>query len=187
MRDRTGKEKIRFFSAVTNQGVVAFTDSAKRLCERIFLVNDEYGAVSRMVLQAVRSAALAAGHDVVSCYCPLSPFEKLEFLFLPGMKTGFLTSNSFHDFDLKVEPYRIINSRRFMDNDKLRENRKRLGFNRKAVAQMVEQATGLLGEAKRLHDELEGFYVSATDFSKVDALGEKLLARIDQLAARQDA
>jgi hypothetical protein len=182
LKNAAGKESIRVFSAVTNQGVVAFTDNAKILCKRLYLINDEYGAVSRVLLQYIRSAAITGGHNLISCYCPLSPFEKLEYLFLPDMGVGFLTSNGFHDFSLQIEPYRIVNSRRFTDNDLLRENRKRLNFNRKATAQMVGQAETLLKDAKTVHDELEQYYIEATDFTRVEALTQKLLTRIDSLA-----
>ncbi|MDR2932548.1 MAG: hypothetical protein LBV27_05515 [Oscillospiraceae bacterium] len=177
-----GNEKIRVFSAVTNKGVVAFDESAKKLCKRIYLINDEYGAVSRVLLQVIRTNALAAGYDIISSYCPLSPFEKLEHIFIPELDVGFMTSNSYHDFNLLIDPYRIVNCRRFTDNDKIKASKKRINFNRKATAQMISQAENLLKEAKKLHDELENYYISATDFSKVEALTEKVIARIDMMA-----
>lgn len=173
-----GRERVRFLSAVTNKGVTTFVETAKQLCDRVYLISDDYGAVSRIILNAARSAALAAGYDVISCYCPLSPYEKLEQLFIPKLSLGFITSNRFHDFGESVDPYRIINSQRFTDQQKLKPTKKRIAFNRKAAAQMVEQAAGLLGEAKKIHDELEEYYIAATDFSKADMLCEKVLDKI---------
>ncbi len=174
----TGKEKVRFLTAVTDQGVVQYTDTAKLLAKRLFLINDEYGAVSRLMLCYLRSKALAAGFDVISCYCPLGPFDKLEQLFIPALDIGFLTSNRFHDFSMVVNPYRIVNCQRFTEADKLKEHKKRLTFNRKAAAQMVAQAETLLREAKELHDQLEEYYIAATDFKKVDALTQQLIAKL---------
>lgn len=173
-----GKEKVRFLTAVTNKGVVSFTDTAKSLCERIYLIQDDHGAISRLLLSCVRSKALAAGYDIISCYCPLSPFDKLEQLFIPQLGLGFMTSNPFHDFSQDIDPYRIVNSKRFSDNDKLKENRKRIQFNRKAAAQMIGQAEALLQDAKKLHDELEGYYVQAMDFDKLDALSAQVVAKV---------
>ena len=67
-----GQEAVRFLSAVTNQGVTCFTETAKQPCDRVYLINDEYGAVYRLLLHGVRAQALAAGYDLVTCYCPLS-------------------------------------------------------------------------------------------------------------------
>jgi hypothetical protein len=64
---------------------------------------------SRLLLAALRSQALEAGWDNISCYCPLSPFEKLEHLFIRPLGVGFMTQN---DYMLpEIEPYKVIRSR----------------------------------------------------------------------------
>ena len=173
-----GKEKVRFLSALTNKGVIKQTDSAKKLAERIYLISDEQGAVSRLMLHHIRAQALTAGYDIISCYCPLAPFDKLEQLFIPALSLGFMTSNRFHNFDLEISPYRIINCQRFTDADKIKEHKKRMAFNRKAAGSMIAQAHALLVEAKALHDELESYYIGATDFDKVDAITQRLIEKL---------
>jgi hypothetical protein len=177
-QSRYGEEKARFFSAVTNKGVCMFTATAKLLCDRVYLVNDDYGAVSRILLKSVRAAALSAGHSVIRCCCPLSPYEKLEHLFIPELSLGFVTSNRFHDFNNDIDAYRIVNCQRFSDPGKLKECKKRVNFNRKAAAQMTEKAAELLREAKKLHDELESYYIAATDFGELDALTGRVIDKI---------
>ena len=172
---------MRFLTAVTNKGVMSFTDTAKLLCQRIYLICDDHGAVSRLLLHSIRAQALAAGYDIISCYCPISPFDKLEQLFIPSLGLGFMTSNHFHDFTADIDPYRMVNSQRFSDNDKLKASKKRILFNRKAAAQMIRQAEALLRDAKTLHDELEGYYIAATDFAKVEALTTQVMQKIAQL------
>lgn len=180
-KKKPGKEHVRFLSAVTNKGLVCFSQTADLLCERIYLIQDEYGAISRLLLNAVRSKALAAGYDIISCYCPLSPFDKLEQLFIPALNLGFMTANSFHDVDPSVNPYRIVNSQRFHDTAALKSSKKRIQFNRKATVQMIDQAQLLLADAKNIHDELESYYIHATDFEKVEALTEHVLDTIQNL------
>jgi hypothetical protein len=173
-----GRESVRFLSAVTNKGPQAFTNTAKSLCERVYVVKDDCGAVSRILLNRVRKTALEAGHSLISCYCPLSPFEKLEHIFIPKLKLGFMTSNRFHDFAESMEAYRYVNSQRFSDQRKMKAGKHRITFNRKAAAQMLEQAAQLLAEAKGLHDELETYYIAATDFKKTDALTARTLEKL---------
>jgi len=181
LKSARGTEKIRFLSAVTNKGVVAFTETAKKLCDRIYLIADEYGAVSRLLLHSIRSAALENGYDIISCYCPLGPFDKLEQMFIPSLKLGFMTSNRYHDFTMDITPYRIIHYQRFTDNDKFKASKKRVSFNRKAAAQMIDQAEQLLRDAHKLHDELEGYYIGAMDFEKVDALTQSVIQTVDRV------
>jgi len=178
---RAGREKSRFLSAVTNKGVVTFTHSATQLAQRIYLINDEHGALSRMMLHHMRAKALEQGYDVVACYCPLAPFDKLEQLFVPELSLGFVTSNRFHNFEAELNPYRIINTQRFMEDGCLKQHKKRLTWSRKAGAQMVLQAGGLISEAAALHRELESYYTAATDFSKVDKLTGDLLEKLSNL------
>jgi hypothetical protein len=179
-RGKGGSEKVRFLSAVTNKGVVSFLETARLMCDKIYIVNDDYGAVSRLLLSAARSAALSAGYDVISCYCPLSPYEKLEHLFIPKLSLGFLTSNRFHDFGDVADAYRIVNCQRFSDVLKLKEFKRRVSFNRKAAQQMVDKASELLAEAKKMHDELESYYTGATDYDKLDALTKTVMDKIAQ-------
>lgn len=176
-----GREKVRFLTAVTNKGVVKYTETGKALCDRIYLINDDYGAVSRLLLNTVRTNALAAGYDIISCYCPLSPFDKLEQLFVPSLRLGFMTSNHFHDFSEEIDPYRIVNCQRFSNKELLSASKKRILFNRKASSQMLGQAEALLRDAKRLHDELEGYYNHAMDYEKLDALTDRVLEKIERL------
>ncbi|MCL2580604.1 MAG: hypothetical protein FWE32_11360 [Oscillospiraceae bacterium] len=178
----TGREQVRFMTALTNKGIVKYTKSAKALAGRIYLISDEVGAVSRLILHRMRADALAGGYDIISCYCPLSPFDKLEQLFIPALSLGFLTSNRFHNFDLELTPYRIINSARFTHPEPLKAHKRRMTYNRKAAAEMISQAHGLMAEAKTLHDELEGYYTAAINFKKVDALTENLIAKLQSRA-----
>lgn len=181
LKKGTGKESVRFISSVTNKGIIAFTDTAKILANRIYVVQDEHGAVSRLILNSVRANALATGYDIISCYCPLSPYEKLEQIFIPSLGLGFMTSNRFHDFSDTIDPYRIVNSQRFTDNEKLKASKKRILFNRKAAAQMIKQAQTLLGDAKQLHDKLESYYIAAIDYKKVNAMTSMLVEKISNI------
>lgn len=177
-----GHESVRFLSCVTNKGVLMFEDTARALCDRLYLIDDVYGAVSRLMLNALRSHALQMGWDVITCYCPLSPFEKIDHLFIPALKIGFMTSNDFHKPE--IEPYKIIRARRFTDAEQLRAHRKRISFNRKAASQMIDQAGKLLAEAKRLHDQLEQYYRSAMDFEKADDVCRSLLQKYEHILSR---
>lgn len=174
-----GKESVRFLSAVTNLGFVQFQETARLLCDRICCVEDVHGASSRLYLNALRAGALENGLDVISCYCPLSPYEKLEHLFIPALRLGFMTVNDCHQ--PASEPYKVIRARRFTDPEQLRNSRKRLAFNKKASAQMLDQASRLLAEAKGLHDQLENYYKSAVDFTKVEQIGTHTLTSCMEL------
>lgn len=178
-------DQARFLSAITDSGQVVFEETAKSLAERIIFVEDEWGAAGRLLLTAVRSHALQAGFRVVSCYCPLAPFDKLDHLFIPEAGVGLMTVNKFHK--LTFDPVRTIHARRFCDVESLKLGRKRISFNTRAAAQMLDQASSLLHEAKLMHDRLEEYYKQAMDFEKADRLTQQYLQKILQRTVDADA
>ncbi len=168
------RDKARFLSAVTDKGIWLFEQTATALAQRIYFVDDDYGAASRLLLSAIRAQALKLGFEVVSCYCPLAPFDKVDHLFIPEAGVGIMTVNRFHRPQLT--PLRTIHARRFCDIDSLKLRRKRVSFNTRAAGQMLDQAARLMAEAKQAHDLLEGYYMTATDFGKVDELSAEVIA-----------
>ncbi len=171
-------DRCRFLSAVTNGGPMLFQQTAQSLADRIIFVEDEWGAAGRLLLNAVRSQALKAGFQVISCYCPLAPFDKLDHLFIPQAGVGLMTANKFHK--LTILPTRTIHARRFCDVESLKLRRKRISFNTRAAGQMLEQAAKLMNEAKMLHDRLEQYYTQAVDFDRVDELTDRFVQKIMQ-------
>ena len=95
-----GEVRRRFLSTINENGVFMFTDTAKKLCDRLFVIDDPNGAVSGIILGSVLSAAKDMGHTVYSCACPMSKSGRIEHLFIPELSLGFMTSNKFHPIDL---------------------------------------------------------------------------------------
>lgn len=101
--DKNGIEHKRLLSAVTDKGVVCFTKTAEALADRIYLLRDEYGASSSAMLNIIRLYALSNGHEVFCCYCPLTPKNKPEHIFIPSLSLGFVTENRYNDMS-KIKP-----------------------------------------------------------------------------------
>lgn len=169
-------EDLRFLSALSDRGVVLFEETVTALAGRVFLIDDEHGVAGSLLLHRLRDEALARGLDVISCYCPTAPTEKLEHLLIPSLSLGFVTQNHHHTFALT--PYRMIHARRFLDGDALRLHKQHLSFNRKAAGEMLEQSLSCLHSAKCHHDDLERYYIEAMDFTALSALSQELLQKL---------
>lgn len=89
-------EEIRLLSALTLQGIIFYSDTIAKLADTVVVLDDEYGAASRTLLYALREEALQKGHSIVTCYCSMSSYEKIEHLFIPALRLCFVTSNSYH-------------------------------------------------------------------------------------------
>lgn len=176
VRPYAGAEEKRFFSVLTGNGVSFFPETIKALADKVYLLQDEYGVFSDIMLSAVRNHALYCGYRIISCRCSAASCEKLEHIFIPELSLAFVCSNKYHDLDLT--PYRIINSRRYTSTSLLRENRRHLSFNKRSVAQILQKSTDIMGEIHSVHNEIEKIYGSAMDYSKTDEAAEKLLQTI---------
>lgn len=164
--DKKGHENIRFLSAITPEGIMTFNDTASLLCERLFVIKDEWGASSRVLLSQLRSLALNAGYDIITCYCPLAPIEKIEHMFIPSLSLGFVTSNHWHSFDLPS--YRTIHAQRFTDYEQIKIRKQRISFNKRAASELIKEASRNMEQALSTHDELEKYYINSMNFQTLD-------------------
>ncbi|MEG1943123.1 MAG: hypothetical protein RR049_04835, partial [Angelakisella sp.] len=177
-----GTERVRFVSGITNNGMLTFEDTIAAVAPRRYILEDNWGAASSLLLSTLRRLALERGLSVITCCCPLFPFTKIDHLLIPALGLGFVTHGKLHPITLGGE--RTIHARRFTDMEKLKSKKHRMSFLQRAAVNMLEQATLLIGEAKRSHDLMEILYISAMDFAKVDEKSSKLINKFYEMASR---
>lgn len=159
-------ERKRFLSAITPEGIITYTDTATKLAEKIYIIKDELGVSSSLILSLLRQYALEYGYEIYSCYCPMNPYKKLDHLFIPELNLGFMTENKFNKSD--IESFRIINFSRFLDIEELKLKKQKINMNRKIVSELMNEAILSLKTAKSIHDDMESFYINAVDFNMVN-------------------
>lgn len=174
--ERMGNESRALISGVTPKGRIVFSDTLTELADEIVSIEDEYGTASRMINESLKAAAMLAGYDVISCYCPLHPKTKAEHIIIPRRRLAVTTSNAAH----RIEPDKVkrVHSTRFYSKRLLDQKKERMGFNRRATAELIGEASNILSEAKSAHDKIEKYYIDAMDFSKVDAVAERIIEEI---------
>lgn len=161
-----GTETVRFLSAVTPEGYLYHADTVGLVCDRVIAVEDEYGAVSRVIMATLRMMAVELGYRVIACANPFAVEEQTDHVLIPELRLGFVTQNR----RLKTPVTdRIIHARRFEDVAALHQKRQRLSFNRRAVNELIDGTVQILRQAKSLHDDLEKLYVGCMDFDTVNA------------------
>lgn len=168
-----GKESKRLLSAVSVGQVVFYEQTLTAMCDTVYVIKDPYGAASNHLLELLRQGMLNSGNPVISCYCSINTPKKLEHLILPNQSIAFTTQNEFHapsQIKTKQLPllYRNLNQERCSQWDEMIATAKKL----------ITTASNRVAKAKNIHDDLEHIYISAMDFSKIDALYEGILAEI---------
>ncbi len=173
---RSGSEKLRFLSAVTDKGVTMFQNTPKILCDKIYVLEDDCGAASRIFMNTVRRIALDYGFDIITCRCGIFPGEKNEHIFIPEIRLGFMTSNRRHP--VLAQPYRVIHAKRFSSEKQTGKSKLRIRFCLRTAAQLLDEAAAFMKEAKTVHDRLEEKYIAAMDFEKVGEKTAEFLATL---------
>lgn len=169
------KESVRLLSAVTASGQIFFRDTVRRMADTIVVLDDDYGAAGKLLMEALRQEARAGEHAVIVCWCSMAPHEKIDHLIFPDLRLAFVTANAYHP--AAFDGARTIHAARFMNLDALKLRKQRLRFNKKAVLELLEQAVVIEKEAKAIHDELENIYKAAMDFTIMEQLAAQLEKR----------
>lgn len=171
-----GKKKKRFLSSIGPTGIVCFNDSIKTLANRIIGINDDYSVVSGVLLEQIGERAIKNGYDVIFCHNPLKPKNYCEHIIIPEISLCVSVIDPMFDFELEYE--RVIHVSRFLDMDKVKENKQKLAFCKKTITELVDESISLLEKAKAIHDDLEDFYINAMDFVALDAFCEEFSKQI---------
>ena len=164
--ENSGSEELRLLSAVTPKGEVFYQGTVQALADKCIVFRDDYGAVSRLLLELIRAEALTRGYHLITCPCAMHPDDKIDHILIPELKLAFLTDNRWHP--VQLPGVQAVRCSRFLDRENLAGYRARLRFNERAAAELLEQASALMAQAKSCHDELETYYRAAVDFGKVD-------------------
>ena len=172
-----GRIHKRFLSAVSPDGIDVRYESIVALCEEILTVEDEFSAVSPFIAEYISDYAVNMGYDVYQCYCPLFPNTKIEHIIIPQLKKAVFTQNSYHYSVDDGE--RCVHASRFYDKDGFKSGKEKLNYQKKAKKELIDEAVRKLSLAKDIHDRLEEYYIKATDFDKINEIGDKVLKAID--------
>ncbi len=159
-------EKNRILSAITPQGIVTHINTAKNLAENIYIIKDEIGVCSSLLLKEIRKHAIKNNLDIYTCHSPINPIKKIDHIFIPSLNLGFMTEDKYNNLS-SIIPYRSINFTRFTDIEKLKNYKKIITSNRKTISSLIEETISSLKTAKIIHDKMEDFYINAIDFTKV--------------------
>lgn len=172
-------EKKRLLSAITPKGNIGFPETIAALCPRVYLLKDPYGAASSLLLAAIRSQLMEYGLTIYTCFCPLSPRQKIDHILVPELGLAFVTAGKAFPLEKLPEPYRVISFTRFTDMEQLTLRKQRLRFNRRAAEELLEAASRSLRRAKNLHDLIEKEYGAAIDFEKLEQVTQETLERAE--------
>ncbi|SMC75856.1 PRK06851 family protein [Sporomusa malonica] len=178
-----GKNRKLFASAITPLGPINYIDSIAAGLSSRYIITGLPGTGKATLLAKVADTAVAKGLDIETYYCPLDPL-KVEHVIIPALDTALTTSVPPHN-----QPTRgataVIDMNDCLDKEIVNRLETVTDYDRTAFWEFFGKAGTYINEAKKLHDELETYYVPNISFSGVDALRDKTLARILAFAVKK--
>lgn len=161
----------RYLSAVTPEGLQFYGESAAQLCERVYVLRDDY-QLAPALLSHILSKAIELGHDCYLCYTPLLPDSAPSHLLIPSAGIAFLSDC--RDFPYSGESYCTID----LNSTLKPQTRQKLNFCLDTVSSLLKEAVGHIREAKQLHDRIEQLCHPYVDFDAVSRKTEEVLSEL---------
>lgn len=133
-----------------------------------YFIKDDYFAGGNLFLRMLAEILTDNGYDVIISECNILHDTVYEHLICKPLGISFVTGNFFNELSPQGE--NIINFRRFYDKEKLSSKKQRINFNKKAVAELSDEAASCIKTALEIHNELEKYYIDAIDFKNLNKM-----------------
>lgn len=171
---KLGRLRHLFASAITADGPVHFLESVFGEATRLYILDGPPGSGRAEFIQRLVTMSIDLGLDAEVFHCALDP-EKYEHLWLPALKIGVLTSTWPHKY-LPADRCRSIDTASFLQNHHLFTDT--LKESRLVFLELWERAVNWLHKAKKLHAELEEYYLGSMDFTPITQIRKEILAQL---------
>jgi len=180
-KDKTAVVYHRFFGATTPNGPIDYIDNLTQDMKTRYFIKGRPGSGKSSILKKVSQFALDQGFDTEIYHCAFDP-NSLDMVIIPELQVCVFDSTSPHEHfpsregDVIVDVYSecITPGTDEKYQTELTEISGR-------YRECINQAKAELAGAKCLHDELERFYINATDFGKINQIRKDLLVRIQKI------
>jgi len=179
---KLGRPRHLFASAITADGPVHFLESVFAEATRMYILDGPPGSGRAGIIQRLVGKSIDLGLDAEVFHCALDP-EKHEHLWIPALKTGILTSTWPHKF-LSDDRCRHIETESFLQRQQTLF-RDTIKESRLVFLDLWERAVNWLHKAKKLHAELEGYYVGRMDFTQTTRVREEILGKLLSSGSRR--
>lgn len=175
---KTSSIKHRFFGGSTPYGPMDFVENITENIAKRYFIKGRPGSGKSTMLKKILDKAQARGIDVEVYHCGFDP-DSLDMLLFPELDLCIFDSTAPHEYYPIREGDSVIDMYAELINAHTDE------IYAAELADIVaryklctKEGTDHLANAKRYHDEMEKFYIEATDFTVIDKFYDELYHRI---------
>lgn len=174
-----GSTRRLFATAITPDGIVHHLDSLATSAQKVYYINTLWGIGVHEMLEKISAEAIYRGLNVELYYSPLAPETRIEHLLIPALKLAFISEKD--GFELKP-PYHLLDMTQYTDFSHTASQKAATEFDATTYHTLLSKAVNTLSETKKLHDELENYYIPHMNFKLVQEKKEEVLDEILAMA-----
>ncbi|MBP3887810.1 MAG: PRK06851 family protein [Cellulosilyticum sp.] len=177
--DKTSVVMHRFFGGSSPQGFVDYVEGLTDKMKTRYFIKGRPGSGKSTMLKKILASAQTRGIDTEVYHCSFDP-DSLDMLIMPELEICIFDSTAPHEYyptrpnDIILDMYKELITPN-TDEDYADE----LSDIVKRYKSCISEGTSHLAYAKFLHDDLEKYYISATDFTVIDAMTTELIKKIE--------
>lgn len=175
----TGKKTVRQLTALTENGYMAWTETLESYLDTYYLADDYY-VCANLIIQALANEAVRRGFDVILCPSVAFNNDVYEHLLIPEIGVALVSCSPLINIE-HSQSSKTINLVRFYDKDKLAVFKARLKLNKITIKNISQEIYSTIKNAKKIHDEIEKFYISSMDFDTINKIGDDIIKEIKAL------
>lgn len=176
-RNKTSRQRHMFASAITHDGPVNYLDSLFWNVQKRFIITGFPGSGKSLLMKAVADNAILKGYDVDIFHCPMEP-SKIEHILIKDLNIGFITSVKPHTTTKVKENDELIDLNSLLNLSKIKETEEIINYDDSIFWDLFNRSVKYLANVKKLHDELERFYIANMNFEEIDKMRERVLSRV---------
>lgn len=174
------KARRLFATAITPDGPVSHLETIVGRLGKRYIINGDDGTGKSTLVRRLMEAALARGYNVTAFHCALDP-KLVDHLVIHEMDLAIINNVEPHIY-LPKDGDTIIDTMTCVDPVINEAYLAEKGAARGMYRQCMEQAVSFINRAKKMHDEMEKYYVPYMNFDEINDRRAKVMQRILRLA-----
>ncbi len=183
---RPGRERKRFASAITANGVISYPETLFQNMKKVYIISAPVGYANSSLMSIIKEGAIYRGFDVESFYCSICPEEKIDHMIIPELKIAFTTVNEYHD----LEPWEIFSEEEtdgeiylidlgdYMDAVGVEKNFELIESLEDEFDILLGKGIKCLENAKTRHMMVENMYIPNMNFTEVGKTAENIIREL---------
>ncbi len=179
---KEGRARHYFACAITPSGIRDYAETLLAPGMDVYPIYGGPGSGAKELLNRVALIAEWQGFFTERSHCPIEP-EDLDMVIIPELNVAVI--NIWEPFRSSVPQSQGINlgegvdlSTCFIESKLDEKRRKALSSARERFLELLDQAMSNIAQAKAVHDQLEGYYISAMDFKRIEKVAEQIVQRM---------